>query len=77
LERALLHRFTGFDQAEFDSDPNWIALQLELASLHEAETRAAVCLLRAEPTTLAGESVRGWYVAARTRSGHQWSSVAA
>ena len=50
LEGALLQRFGGFDEAEFDSDPNWIALQAELDSLHEAETRAALYLIRVEPS---------------------------
>jgi hypothetical protein len=31
LERALLQRFGGFDEAEFDGDPSWIALQAENA----------------------------------------------
>jgi hypothetical protein len=64
LEGALLQRFGGFDEAAFDGDPSWIALQAELDSLHEAETRAALSLLRAEPSTPAGETARRRYVAA-------------
>jgi hypothetical protein len=75
LERTLLLRFGGFDDAAFDGDPSWIALQTELDSLHEAETRAALSLLGVEPSTPAGEVARKRYVAALARVGYQWSSV--
>jgi hypothetical protein len=77
LERALLQRFGGFDEAEFDGDPSWIALQAELDSLHEAETRAALSLIRGELSTPAGRSARKRYVAELARQGYQWTSVAA
>ena len=76
LERSLLLRLGGFDEAAFDGEPNWIALQAELDSLHEAETRAALSLLRVEPYTLAEDIARGRYVAALARAGYQWSAVA-
>jgi hypothetical protein len=77
LERALLQRFGGFEEAAFDGDPSWAALQLELDSLHEAETHAAQCLVRGEPSTPAGETERRRYVAALALLGYQWSSVTA
>jgi hypothetical protein len=77
LERALLQRFGGFDEAAFDGDPSWIALQEELGSLHAAETRAALSLLRVQPTTPAGRSARKRYVAALASVGYQWTAVAA
>jgi hypothetical protein len=77
LERALLERFGGFDEAAFDGDPSWIALQAELDSLHQAETRAALSLIRGEPSTPAGVTARRRYVAALASVGYQWTSVAA
>jgi hypothetical protein len=76
LERSLLLRFGGFDEGAFDGDPSWIALQAELESLHEAETRAALSLIRGEPSTPAGETARRRYVAALARRGYQWSAIA-
>jgi hypothetical protein len=76
LERALLQRFGRFDEAAFHGDPSWIALQAELDSLHQAETRAALSLIRGEPSTPAGETARRRYVAARARRGYQWSAIA-
>jgi hypothetical protein len=77
LEATLSQRFGGFDEAELDRDSNWISLQAELDSLHEAETRAALSLIRVEPSTLAGEVTRRRYVATLALLGYQWSSVAA
>lgn len=74
LEGALLQRFGGFDEAEFDGDPSWISLQAELDLLHEAETEAALSLIRVEPSTLTGETARRRYVAALASVGYQWSS---
>ena len=76
LEGALSQRFGGFDDDAFDCDPSWIALQEELDSLHEAETRAALYLIRVEPSTSAGGTARKRYVAALARAGYQWSAVA-
>jgi hypothetical protein len=76
LERSLLRRFGGFDEAAFDGNPSWIFLQAELDSLHEAETRAALSLIRVEPSTLAGEVARKRYVDALARAGYQWSAIA-
>jgi hypothetical protein len=76
LEGALSQRFGGFDEAAFDGDPSWIALRAELDTLHEAETRAALSLLRVEPSTPAGASARRRYVAELARRGYQWSAIA-
>jgi hypothetical protein len=76
LERALLQRFGGFDEAAFEGDPSWVALQAELDTLHEAETRAALSLLRVQPSTPAGEAARRRYVATLASVGYQWTSVA-
>jgi hypothetical protein len=76
FEGSLMQRFGGFDDAAFDGDPSWISLQAELDSLHDAETLAARSLIRAEPSTPAGETARRRYVAALAREGYQWSAVA-
>ncbi|HUN97112.1 MAG TPA: hypothetical protein VMU69_12905 [Bradyrhizobium sp.] len=72
LERPLLGASPSFDEDELFDDPTWVALQLELDSLHEAEMLAAMALIRIVPSTGAGMVALTQHVAAFARQGYQW-----
>jgi hypothetical protein len=75
LEAPILANPAACDEAELLDDPRWIGLQAELDSLHEAEARAAVALVRSAPSTAAGAAARTRYVTALASRGYQWADA--
>jgi hypothetical protein len=54
LERQWLARSADRDEAELVGDPRWVALQLEVDALDQAEARAATAVIRTAPSTAVG-----------------------
>jgi len=72
LEREWLARSADRDEAELVGDPRWVALQLELNALDDAEARAATALIRTKPSTAAGVVALPRHVASFRDRGYQW-----
>ena len=75
LEAPIFANSAAYDEAELLEDPQWISLYAELDSLHEAEARAAVSLIRSAPSTVAGATARTRYIAALASRGYQWADA--
>jgi hypothetical protein len=72
LERQWLARSGDRDEAELVGDPRWVALQLELDALDQAEARAATVLIRTDPSTAAGSAALTRHVVAFRDRGYRW-----